>query len=203
MYWKYVGGILLNCLLKEEADRIMEEFHKGDCGGHLYWKTTSNKILRAGFYWPTLFADIHEKVSTFHQCKIFEGKRKLFPLHLKPILVENPFQQWGLDFIGEIHLSSSTQHKWIITTTNYFTKWIEEVPNRQATYFSIIQFIEANILSRFGFPHKIITDNLVAFKSKRMIEFFKKYHIVLGHSTAYYPHENWLVESSKKSWSTS
>jgi hypothetical protein len=25
------------------------------------------------------------------------------PLHLKPILVEAPFMQWGLDFIGEIN----------------------------------------------------------------------------------------------------
>lgn len=49
VYCKYVGGILLNCLLKDEADRVMEEFHLGDYGGDLYWKTTCNKILRVGF----------------------------------------------------------------------------------------------------------------------------------------------------------
>jgi len=36
LYWKDVGGILLNCLLKDEEDKIMEEFHQGDCGGHVY-----------------------------------------------------------------------------------------------------------------------------------------------------------------------
>jgi hypothetical protein len=199
LYWKDAGGILLNCLLKDEADKVMQEFHEGDCGGHLNWKTTANKILRVGFYWPTLFADVHKKVTSCHNCQIFEGKRKLLPLPLKPISVETPFQQWGLDFIGEIHPPSSGQHKWILTTTDYFTKWIEVVPTRQATDVVIIKFLETNILSRFGCPRKIITDNATTFKSKKMVEFCSKYQITLGHSTAYYPQGNGLAESSNKS----
>ena len=58
LYWKDPGGVILNCLLEEEAKENMQEFHKGDCGGHLCWKTTAHKILRVGFYWPTFFADI-------------------------------------------------------------------------------------------------------------------------------------------------
>jgi len=45
----------------------------------------------------------------------------------------------------------------------------------------------------------LITDNVAAFKSKKMIEFCHKYHIRLGHSTAYYPQGNGLAESSNKS----
>eukprot|EP00253_Pinus_taeda_P009966 PITA_09966 len=131
--------------------------------------------------------------------KNHEGKRKLLPLPLKPISTEKPFQQWGLDFIGEIHPSSSRQHKWILTATDYFTNWIEAIPCRQANDSTIIQFLESNILSRFGYPEKIITDNVVAFKSKKMINFCHKYHITLGHSIAYYPQGNGLAESSNKS----
>jgi len=61
-----------------------------------------------------------------------------------------------------------------------------------------MQFLETNILSRFGCPKKIITDNAVAFKSKKMISFCHKYHITLGHSTTYYPQGNGLNESSNK-----
>ena len=109
------------------------------------------------------------------------------------------FQQWGLDFIGEIRPPSSAQHKWILTATDYFTKWIEAIPSRQATDTVIISFLENNILSRFGCPQKIITDNAAAFKSKKMIDFCHKYHITLGHSIAYYPQGNGLAESSNKS----
>eukprot|EP00253_Pinus_taeda_P026706 PITA_26706 len=131
--------------------------------------------------------------------KTLKEKRELLPLPLKPISTEKPFQQWGLDFIGEIHPSSSGQHKWILTATDYFTKWIEAIPCRQANDSTIIQFLESNILSRFGCPEKIITDNATAFKSKKMINFCHKYHITLGHSTAYYPQGNGLAESSNKS----
>ena len=64
----------------------------------------------------------------------------------------------------------------------------------------IIKFLETNILSRFGFPRKIITDNIAAFRSKKMIEFCSKYQITLGNSTAYYPRGNGLAEYSNNSF---
>eukprot|EP00253_Pinus_taeda_P011829 PITA_11829 len=159
LFWKDPGGMLLNCLVEDEAQRVVEDFHRGDCGGYLFWKTTANNILRVGYYWPSLFSDVYKVVKNCHECQIFQGKQKLQPLPLKPIEVSTPFQQWGLDFIGEIHLASSGQHQWILMATNYFTKWIEAIPTRQAT--------NANIS--------------------------------LGHSTAYHPQGNRLVESSNKS----
>eukprot|EP00253_Pinus_taeda_P012239 PITA_12239 len=100
----------------------------------------------------------------------------------------------------EIHPSSSSQHKWILTATDYFAKWIEAIPCRQANDSIIIQFLETNILSRFGCPEKIITDNVALFKSKKMINFYHKYHITLGHSIAYYPQDRL---STKRSIGTS
>jgi hypothetical protein len=107
--------------------------------------------------------------------------------------------QWGLEFIGEIHLPSSVQHRWILTATYYFTKWIEAVPTRQATDTVIIQFLETNILSRFKCPINIITNNTTKFKSKKMERFCNDYNITLGHFTDYYPQGNGLGESSNKS----
>ena len=54
-------------------------------------------------------------------------------------------------------------------------------------------------MSRFGVPRKLITNNVVAFKSKKMVEFFFKYRIQLGNYTAYYPQGNGLTEYSNKS----
>ena len=71
LYWKEQSGILLNYLLKSEADKILGEFHAGDCGGHLYCKSTTDKILRDGFYGPTLFADVKIFVTSCQKCQIF------------------------------------------------------------------------------------------------------------------------------------
>ena len=77
LYWKDPSAVLLNCLVEEEAKKVMEDFHKGDCGGHHFWKTTANKILRARYYWPTLFADVYKTVKGCHECQIFKGRQKL------------------------------------------------------------------------------------------------------------------------------
>ena len=125
LYWNILGDVLLNFLLENEAKKTMKEFHKGDCGGHHSWKVTLNKILIVGFYYPSMFSYVYKETTTCHQCEIFDGKRKVVPLPLNPISVETPFQQWGLDFIGKINPNSPGQHRWILTTTDYFTNWIE------------------------------------------------------------------------------
>jgi hypothetical protein len=81
---------------------------------------------------------------------------------LVPVKTEAPFQQWGLDFIGEINPHSSAQHRWILTATDYFTKWVEAIPTRRASDLVVIDFLEENILSRFSFPQNTITDNTQA-----------------------------------------
>ena len=63
LYWKYTGGILLRCLIEEEAKKTIKEIHKGDYGGHHYWKTIVHKILRVRFYWPSIFPDVYKEVS--------------------------------------------------------------------------------------------------------------------------------------------
>lgn len=83
--------MLLNCLIESEAKEVMSDFHKGDCGGHLFWKTTTNKILRVGFYCPALFSDVYKIVMSCHECEIFHGKRKLLPFPLQPISVSALF----------------------------------------------------------------------------------------------------------------
>ena len=55
LYWKDPRGIFMNCFLENEAQKTMKEFHQGVCGGHHSWKLIVNKILRAGFYWSTIF----------------------------------------------------------------------------------------------------------------------------------------------------
>ena len=83
--------------------------------------------------------------------------------------------------------------------TNYFTKWIEAIPTRRAIDAVIMNFLENNILARFGCPRRTVTDNVTYFKSKNMISFYHKYHISLNHSIAYYPQGNGLEKYSNKS----
>jgi hypothetical protein len=159
----------------------------GFCGGHQHWKSTTLKILREGYYWLTLFSDVFTTVRECNECHKFAGKEKLLSLPLNPITTSGPFQQWELDFIGEINPPSSGQHKWILTATDYFTKWNEVVPTRNATNKVIMNFLETNIFAMVGCPRKLITDNAQESKSKATIDICGSHNISLTHSTPYYP----------------
>jgi len=68
LFWKDLQGILLNCLLEDEAKAMIKEFHEGSCGGHNYWKATVDKILRARFYWHMVFSDVKKQVAARYKC---------------------------------------------------------------------------------------------------------------------------------------
>jgi hypothetical protein len=100
--------------------------------------------------------------------------------------------------LGKFILTSSGQHRWILTTTDYFTKWIETIPTRSASHKVIISFLE-DIIVIFGCPSRIVTDNAASFKVEPLIWFCEQFIIKLIHSTPYYPQGNGLEESSNKS----
>jgi hypothetical protein len=177
----------------------MSDFHNSLCGGHHFWRTTTYKILVARYVWPSLFADICTKIRSCVKCQKFSGKEQLKSFPLKPVVASRPFQQWSLDFIREIHLASSGQHRWILTTTDYFTKWIESIPTRNAFHKVIIGFLE-DIMAKFGCPSRIVVDNDASFKAEPLIRFCEQYGITLVHSTPYYTQANGLAESSNKSF---
>ena len=51
--------VLLRCLEKDDAEHILTKLHDGPIGGHFNEETTTHKVLRVGYYWPTLFKYAH------------------------------------------------------------------------------------------------------------------------------------------------
>jgi hypothetical protein len=69
--------------------------------------------------------------------------------------VEARFQQWGLDFIGEFKYNSRNGYQWILTTTNYFTRWVESIPTKKSTEEVVMNVLEDWIITRFNVPSKL------------------------------------------------
>lgn len=133
-------------------------------------------------------------------CQKFAGKLKFSGnTPLKPVEIQAPFQQWGLDFIGDIFPKFSTSYSWILVATDYFTKWVEAISTRNATSKVVNNFLLNNITSRFGYPQKIVTDNAMCFRYEEFIKFCDKNGITRSSSTPYHPQGNGQVESINKS----
>ena len=112
--------------------------------------------------------------------------------------MEQPFEQWGSDIIGEIVRNSYKQHKYILSTTYYLTKWVEVFPLKVDNSKAIIEFIDQFIINRFGLPNALMFDNSSSFLGNSMIDFTLKIGFKLKYSAKYYPKGNGLAESTKK-----
>jgi hypothetical protein len=51
--------VILRCVNKAQAYKLIKELHSRYCGGHFAARTTTHNIVRAKYYWPTLFIDTH------------------------------------------------------------------------------------------------------------------------------------------------
>ena len=60
MYKMGLDEILRRCVLEHEKPLILAEAHSGAAGGHYAGKSTAQKILAAGLWWPTLHKDARE-----------------------------------------------------------------------------------------------------------------------------------------------
>ena len=119
----------MRCLEKSEVEKVLQELHDEPAGGHFGGNTTAHKILHVGYYWWTLFkiyAHEYARKCKTSQTTVGRERKAAFPLQL--VNIQQPFEQWGLDIIGEITPNSSKKHRYILTATDYFTKWVEAIP---------------------------------------------------------------------------
>jgi len=119
-------------------------------------------------------------------------------LPLQPVNIEQPFEQWGLDIIGEIVPHSYKKHNYILVATDYFTKWVEAIPLKVVNYEITINFIDQNIITRFGLPFALMFENEFDFFRNAITKFALKRGFQLNFFANYYPQGNGLAESTNK-----
>ncbi|XP_072074332.1 uncharacterized protein [Arachis hypogaea] len=60
LFKKGLSQPLLKCLRPEKTDYVLWKVHEGCCGHHIGGKALARKLIRAGYYWPSMMADSKE-----------------------------------------------------------------------------------------------------------------------------------------------
>uniref|UniRef100_A0A2N9GXX6 Integrase catalytic domain-containing protein n=1 Tax=Fagus sylvatica TaxID=28930 RepID=A0A2N9GXX6_FAGSY len=197
LFRKGFHGDPLRCLSLAESQTVMKEAHSGECGEHQGKKRLYQLLLTLGYYWPTMKKDTADFVKSCHTCQLQANLIHTHPTSLQNMATPWPFHTWGLDLIGPINPSSGGCI-WILVATEYFTKWVEAIPLRKATGAAVANFIREHIITRFGIPHKIISDNGTPFVNKNVKEVLEHYRIKHRRSTPYYPQGNGQAEATNR-----
>ncbi|MCO5611018.1 hypothetical protein L7F22_065267 [Adiantum nelumboides] len=183
LYHKGKDLVLRRVPLVKEIEKILMSCHDGVCGGHFAQEITSRKILQAGFVWPSLHRDVQHWCKACKACQQV-GDRKLSYGPRFPIFAYGPFEKWGIDAIGPLS-RTSTGKQYILTATDYMTRWAEAASVARITAADVSKFVLDYICSRFGTPLEILSDRGPGGFLRNAIQ-GEGYHLILGRP--------WLME---------
>ena len=131
------------------------------------------------------------------QCQRFAPNTHQLGGFLNPLSSPWPFAQWGLDIVGPFPKATGNK-KYLLVGTDYFTKWIEAKPLANIRDVDVKKFLWKNIVTHFGIPHTLVSDNGLQFDSKSFKRYCCEMEITNRHSTLAYPQGNGQAESVNK-----
>ena len=77
------------------------EAHEGICGTHSGGGSLAMKILRQGYYCPTMKEDAFKFARACDRCQRFANYFAMPAITLTSMISMWPFDMWGIDLIGE------------------------------------------------------------------------------------------------------
>ena len=116
---------------------------------------------------------------------------------LNPLSSPWPFAQWSLDIVGPFPKAVGNK-KCLLVSTDYFMKWVEVEPLANIRDVDAKRFVWKNILTRFGVPHVLISDNGLQFDSKMFRIYCSELGITNRYFTPTYPQGNGQTEAVNK-----
>ncbi|CAF3990313.1 unnamed protein product, partial [Rotaria sp. Silwood1] len=142
-----------------------------------------------------MYKDINNYVKSCITCAQYNPSRQKTPGKLRPIKPpEGVWQLVSMDFHGPINPPSRRGNKYIICLTDILSKFVVAKAVRDNTAQTVAKFLKEEIISKFGTPRCILTDNGTHFTSTLMNELIKQIGSTHLYTTPYHPQSNGQIE---------
>ena len=87
---------------------------------------------------------------------------------------------------------------YILLTVDYLSKWVEGIATPRNDAKTIVKFVHVNILTRFGAPRVIVSDERTYFCNKVFANLMAKYGVKHTKALAYHPQSNGQAEINNR-----
>lgn len=180
---------------KEDIEKILELYHQTLLGGHL-GAEKMHKTISKFYKWDGMTNDVKNFVK---KCPICEKTKTItntkVPMEISS-LGEILFDHCYIDFVGPIP-QSTNGNKYIFTAICDLTKYLVAVPTTDCTALTAAECLLENIILRYNFPSRLISDNASNFISKLIKDLTNLFAIKKIFTTPYHPQAN-IVERAHR-----
>lgn len=168
--------------------QLLHHYHNDPVSGH-FRRYKTYKRLQALVYWPKMSIDVREYVRCCQVCQLYKPQTRKPPGKLQQTVVHGPWEMLGVDLMGPFPRSSSG-NLYLIVFVDYYTSWVEMFPLRKATAEAVSQILTKEILTRWGVPTFILSDQGPQFVSAVFGETCKRWNLQQKRTSPYHPQTN-------------
>ncbi|XP_029574004.1 uncharacterized protein LOC115165110 [Salmo trutta] len=171
---------------------VLQQLHGGVGAGHFGVSKTLKRV-RKGFYWARHRRDVEDFCRQCDECAAKKGPPGQSHALLQQFPVGEPMERLGVDIVGPFPTTDSG-NRWILTAMDYFTKWPEAyaLPDQEAA--TVADALVGGIISRFGVPQSIHSDQGRNFESRVFSELCRRLGAEKTRTTPLHPQSDGLVE---------
>jgi len=175
-------------LPKELRREALRESHDTPQAGHLGIEKTYQRIA-VRYFWPNLFRDVTKYIKTCDICQRTKVEQASPAGLMGRRIADGPWTIIAADVIGPLPRSKAG-FQYILVIQDLFTKWVECRALRSATAVKIRETLDDLVISRWGTPKFILTDNGTEFVNRIIKSFAEENQITHTTVPPYHPQAN-------------
>ena len=183
-----------------ERRTVLQYCHDAKTAGHLGIKKMLQKI-RSSFYWPNLQTDVGQYIAGCDFCTKRKGENKTKRAPMQMVETGYPMERIATDILGELP-TTKNGNEYILVVSDYYTKWTESFPMANMEAQTVARIIVDEVVSRFGVPNAIHSDQGSQFESNLFQEMCTLLGVKKTHTTPYHPQSDGMVERFNRTLTT-
>ena len=195
LYKHCSDGVYRRCIAATEVPDILSHCQSSSYGCHFVIFKAVSKVLRADFWWLTMFRDAQKFISQCYPCQRKGKISKRNEMPQKFILEVEVFNCWGKDFMGPF--PPSNKNLYILVAVDYISKWLEAIDSPKNDSAVVMKLFKSIIFPRFGVPRIVISDvgkHFIKILAKLLLQYGVQHRV----ATPYHPQTSGQVEVSNR-----
>ena len=133
--------------------------------------------------------EIRDYVRRCFLCACYKNSNTSTTTTLRPHQPKKPWDTISVDLMGP-YPRSSKGRRFILVTTDMFSRWVEAFPIGSSDTTRVIRILEEEVFSRWGYPRAILSDKGPQFISKAWKDACNRWETQHWTTAIYHPRAN-------------